>query len=83
MQGFYSKFAQFISYEFLNSCLAMWQVLCTFKALKAIVRRKAENDSRNDDEADQLITLEEFYNLYEALDFKWIPPVRKNCLLVI
>ena len=70
----------------MNPCLAKWQVLCIFKALQEIYIRKKKSDNENGSdptphhvEIDEL-TVEEFYNFYEALDFKWIAPVCKELL---
>lgn len=73
-----------LSAKLLNPCLAKWQVLCIFKALQKIDIRKKKSDDEN---CSHPLTVEEFYHFYEALDFKWIAPVRKNywiqCILSI
>ena len=67
--------------------LAKWQVLCTFKALQEIDTKvkAAQNGSSLMSDGVELdrLNLEQFYNLYEALDFKWIPPVCYNCSLAV
>ena len=64
--------------------LAKWQVLCTFKALQEIdVKVKAAQNRSSLIPDGVELTLEQFYNLYEALDFKWIPPVCYNCTLAV
>jgi len=54
---------------------AEWKALCTFKALQ-MIKDKLKRDSSVDG-----LTKEEFCNLYEALEFKWVTHVRHNCTL--
>jgi len=53
-----------------------WKALCTFKALQSIEDRKEKctTHSSTDDDPCPILTVQQFYNLYEALDFKWTPP---------
>ena len=56
--------------------VAKWKALCTFKALQSIEDRKEKctTHSSTDDDPCPILTVQQFYNLYEALDFKWTPP---------
>ena len=75
------------NYNIVIPFLAKWQVLCTFKALQEIdVKVKAaQNGSSLIPDGVELnrLTLEQFYNLYEALDFKWIPPLDYKWILPV